>query len=301
MAWVWALVSLLAVACAPAPSALQPLSPPVVVPPPAPAWFVSARAHAGSTSTLALEVALSVAAPDNALAPRCSSTHALPVCSGPDRAQPARRVMLVGSSTMGGAIGVPLARALEALDVDVSNLGQASTSLARGDIMHWPTRLREDMGSFLPDLVIAQIGGNDCQPIIGPDNDVRARRSDLEHWHREYGVVLMELVQSIRQGGAGIVLLDLQPARRDEYNQCVTGINEVTRQVASTFGIPLLSVYDLTDSDEQTFAEEIPVDGQLTDIRTDDGYHLNMFGGRYVARQLLRFLIDSDLVRTWEP
>jgi hypothetical protein len=43
------------------------------------------------------------------------------------------------------------------------------------------------------------------------------------------------------------------------------------------------------------------LDGQLTDIRTDDGYHLNMFGGRYVARQLLRFLIDSDLVRTWEP
>lgn len=297
---LFGLLWLTLLSCTPAPAPLQSLSSPLLAPPPAPQWFVAARSHAGSTATLALDVALAAVAPDNVLTPRSSSTHALPICSGPSRHAPARRIMLVGSSTMGGAIGVPLSRALEALDIEVSNLGQASTSLARGDIMHWPTRLRDDMRTFRPDLVIAQIGGNDCQPIIGADDRVRARRSDLDHWHREYGIVLMELIQSIRQRGVGLVLLDLQSARREEYNTCVTGINQVTRQVAATFQIPLLSVYDLTDSPDGFFAEEIVVNGELTDIRTDDGYHLNMFGGRHVARHLLRFLLDRDLIRTWE-
>jgi hypothetical protein len=210
--------------------------------------------------------------------------------------RPAQRVLLIGSSTMGGAIGVPLSRLLEASGVRVRNRGEASTGLARADHVDWKERVRDEIRDFRPDLVLAQIGGNDCQPIIAPDRDVLARRSDLEHWHRVYAQVLGELVATVRAEGVQVMLLDLQPARRPDYSECVAGINDVTRAVAQAYDLPVFSVWDATDGPDGTFTETLMIDGVEEDIRTRDGYHLATPGGRWVARQVYADLLQQGLV-----
>lgn len=297
------LVSALTCICActkPEPVVLESIEAPEIVAPALAPHRLAALSAARSTAVRATTIGSSLACQNMRTDSATSPAHADSYCTNERPAAAASRIMLVGSSTMGGAIGVPLSRALRSLDVEVENLGQASTSLARGDIMHWPTRLRDDMRRFEPDLILAQIGGNDCQPIIGSDDRVRARRHELDRWHEAYAIVLIDLVQAVRYRGAQIALLDLQPARNEEYNECVRGINNVTRQVATTFNIPLLSVYDLTAGSDGGYAERIPVDGELRDVRSDDGYHLNIHGGRYVARQTLLFLINEGLVQTWD-
>jgi hypothetical protein len=279
---------------------LETMASPSIVAPALAPHRLAALSAARTTAVRATGIASYLACQNIPVQSAMSPADAEAYCVS-ERPEPAAsRLMLVGSSTMGGAIGVPLSRALHALDIEVENLGQASTSLARGDIMHWPTRLREDMRRFEPDLILAQIGGNDCQPIIGPDDRVRARRHELDAWHQAYAIVLIDLVQAVRSYGARIALLDLQPARNEEYNACVRGINEVTRQVATTYGIPLLSVYALTQGNDGAYSERIAVDGDMRDIRSDDGYHLNIHGGRYIARQTLLFLINEGLIRTWD-
>ncbi len=297
------LVSALTCICActqPEPMVLESIEAPEITAPALAPHRIAALSTARSTAVRATIISATLACQNTQDDSATSLATADALCVNERPAPAAARIMLVGSSTMGGAIGVPLSRSLRSLGIEVENLGQASTSLARGDIMHWPTRLRDDMRRFEPDLVLAQIGGNDCQPIIGPDDRVRARRHELDRWHEAYAIVLIDLVQAVRYRGAQIALLDLQPARNEEYNECVRGINNVTRQVATTFNIPLLSVYDLTAGNRGTYAERIPVDGQMRDIRSDDGYHLNIHGGRHVARQTLLFLLNEGLIQTWD-
>jgi hypothetical protein len=227
-------------------------------------------------------------------------TVALDACeSPPSHRRPAQRVLLIGSSTMGGAIGVPLSRLLEAAGVRVRNRGEASTGLARADHLDWKERVVEEIQDFEPDLVIAQIGGNDCQPIIASDRDVRARRSDLEHWHRVYAEVLTELVQAIRGEGVDVMLVDLQPARRPEYSDCVRGINAVTRHVAAAFELPFFSVWQVTDGPDGEYIEHLMVDGEERNIRASDGYHLSTHGGRLTSRAIYDALVQQRLIAPW--
>ncbi len=227
-------------------------------------------------------------------------TPALDLCEQPpSQRRPAQRVLLIGSSTMGGAIGVPLSRLLEAAGVRVRNRGEASTGLARADHVDWKERVVEEIQDFEPDLVVAQIGGNDCQPIIAPDRDVRARRSDLDHWHRVYGEVLTELVQAIRGEGVHVMLVDLQPARRPEYSDCVRGINAVTRHVAAAFELPFFSVWEVTDGPAGEYIEHLLVDGEERNIRASDGYHLSTHGGRLVSHTMYDAMVEQRLVAPW--
>jgi hypothetical protein len=227
-------------------------------------------------------------------------TSSLDACEQPPRyRRPAQRVLLIGSSTMGGAIGVPLSRLLEAAGVRVRNRGEASTGLARADHVDWKERVVEEIRDFEPDLVIAQIGGNDCQPIIAHDRDVRARRSDLEHWHRVYAEVLTELVQAIRGEDVGVMLVDLQPARRPEYSDCVRGINAVTRHVAAAFGLPFFSVWEVTDGADGEYVEHLMVDGEERNIRASDGYHLSTHGGRLSSGAIFEAMVRQRLVAPW--
>jgi hypothetical protein len=230
-------------------------------------------------------------------------TVSLDACEQPPRyRRPAQRVLLIGSSTMGGAIGVPLSRLLEASGVRVRNRGEASTGLARADHVDWKERVVEEIQDFEPDLVIAQIGGNDCQPIIAPDRDVRARRSDLARWHRVYAEVLTELVQAIRGEQVEVMLVDLQPARRPEYSDCVRGINAVTRQVAAAFQLPFFSVWEVTDGADGEYVEHLMVDGEERNIRASDGYHLSTHGGRLSSRAMYEAMVQQRLVAPWsEP
>ena len=80
-------------------------------------------------------------------------------CEAPRAApRPAQRVLLIGSSTMGGAIGVPLSRLLEASGVRVRNRGEASTGLARADHVDWKERVRDEIRAYVETLPTALVG-----------------------------------------------------------------------------------------------------------------------------------------------
>lgn len=267
--------------------------------------FAAARVQAQQLAVESAQVATWVS---QAFATGCTETFRaasgvtvrLDACEPPSiNRRPAQRVLLIGSSTMGGAIGVPLSRLLEAVGVRVRNRGEASTGLARADHVDWKERVVEEIRDFEPDLVIAQIGGNDCQPIIAHDRDVRARRSDLAHWHRVYAEVLTELVQAIRGEGVDVMLVDLQPARRPEYSDCVRGINAVTGEVAAAFGLPLFSVWQVTDGADGEYVEQLLVDGEERNIRASDGYHLSTHGGRLSSRAIFEAMVQQRLVMAW--
>lgn len=216
-------------------------------------------------------------------------------CAGLPRVARAgeQRVLILGGSSMRGALGKRLETELSALGYTTKRHARSASGLARSDFYDWFAAAEKAASGFSPTATILQFGGNDGQSMfMGEDASPKWIRWDEEGWAAEYGRRVEALSELLSPGGsARVVWMGMPNMRSNKLDGRMATINAIVRETAearsdaryvSTRGV--LS---------ERFAQSIKRDGAEVQIRAKDGIHFSQEGATLLAKALTDTLVDA--------
>jgi hypothetical protein len=170
-----------------------------------------------------------------------------------------------------------------------------ATGLTRPDFYDWPAAFRDDMATHRPEVAFILFGGNDSQGIIGPDGATYPGPSDAR-WREEYARRVGAVMDILRADDRLVYWVALPPMRDAGFDGRAEVMNEIYRTEAERRPwMTYLDLHPIFGDDKGDYVERKPdADGELVDLRQDDGVHLSQPGATILAREMLR-LIDEEI------
>lgn len=210
----------------------------------------------------------------------------------PDAFAPARfapsRVLIVGASSIQFELGRALETQLEERDgLSVERWGRHSTGLSRADYFDWLEKGAELADAFAPDLVIAQVGGNDCQVITNVDGSEVARFGDGDAWDAAYAERVRAFVSVFTERGARVVVLGMPIMRSRSFRSKMSRLNAVAEGAVLDAHERFVSTWDWTADEHGEYRGTAIIDGRERVTRADDGIHMTVHGAHDVAARIL--------------
>ena len=201
-----------------------------------------------------------------------------------------RRVLIIGASSIEGALGIELERRLERIPgVTVLRWGRHSTGLARLDYFDWLEKTRTLVASFQPDLVLAQLGGNDGQAITRPSGGVVAAIHSRK-WESRYEGRMLEFAQVVSKQGAKLVYLGMPIPRDEVMRRRMAVANRASKTAMEAVGERYLSTWEFTASPTGGYLTKMMIGDREQGLRAPDGFHLSTVGSGYVAGRIIGYL-----------
>ena len=193
--------------------------------------------------------------------------------------------MFIGGDSMVGQFGPMLENAAEAGGlVEVTEvLYEFSSGLTRPDFLDWPVRLREIREAEDPDVIVLFFGGNDAQSI---QIDGVWHEFGSEEWLSEYRSRVGNLMAELDEDGRDVYWMGMPIVRSDDFRQKVEILNEIYRSEADRFdGVTYVDSWSVFTGSDGGFSEYLTdSNGDLVDMRLNDGIHLTTAGGIRLAR-----------------
>jgi hypothetical protein len=210
---------------------------------------------------------------------------------GADPSEPViRRVLIIGASSIEGALGIELERRLERIPgVTVLRWGRHSTGLARLDYFDWLEKTRTLAASFRPDLVLAQFGGNDGQAITRPSGGVVAAINSRK-WESRYEGRMREFLEVLSKQGARLVYLGMPIPRDELMRRRMALANRASKSAVEAAGERYLSTWEFTASETGGYLTKMMIGDRERGLRAPDGFHLSTVGSGYVAGRIIGYL-----------
>ena len=205
------------------------------------------------------------------------------------------RVMVIGDSLADG-FGMFLEQmvAQRGLPVTVINRGRTSTGLARSDFYDWPGQFAAMAASDRPDIVVANFGANDNQPIrLASGTSVPYDTAD---WDAAYKSQMRDILDTAAGAGAVFYLLGPAPDADSHRNALLSKANALFRDVARQTGAHFISLPAITGGPN---GEYVKVANGAT-IRSGDGSHFTGAGYTLVVTEILA-AIERDNPGLFSP
>lgn len=210
----------------------------------------------------------------------------------PPTASEPLRMLLLGSSSMKGAIGIAIERSLKGVPgIEIHKIAESSTGLARPDFFDWIERGKTLARTVRPHVVILNLGPNDAQGLWTP-NGWRIWGEDA--WRDEYQRRVLELLDLFSD--AKVYWIG-PPAMRHENSSLRQALISVFIQscVAQRPFARYVDLYALTCNSSGEYREEIlSNDGTYVVARAGDGIHFTMTGAQIIAERVLS-IVEHDL------
>ena len=171
---------------------------------------------------------------------------------------------------------------------------KVATGLARPDVFNWYTQLTNDLARFKPDIVIVEFGGNDAQGLKLADGT--AVQSPLDpRWAPEYARRVGETMDLLLAEGRALIWVGVPNARLDSKTAELAVIRQIMQdQAAARPGVNFVDTWKLFESPQGRYADYIiDDDGQLKQVRQNDGFHLNVAGTERLARAIEKVLVGE--------
>lgn len=170
-----------------------------------------------------------------------------------------------------------------------------ATGLTRPDFYDWPAALAEDMATHRPEVVFILFGGNDSQGIVAPDGQTYPGPSD-PGWRAEYARRVGGVMDILRADDRIVYWIGLPPMREAGFDGRAGVMNQIYRDAAASRPwMTYLDTHPVFGAADGSYVEQKPDEnGDLVDLRQDDGVHLSSPGARRLARVLLG-LIDEEI------
>ena len=201
-----------------------------------------------------------------------------------------RRVLIIGASSIEGALGIELERRLERIPgVKVLRWGRHSTGLARLDYFDWLEKTRTLAAGFHPDLVLAQFGGNDGQAITRPSGGVVAAVHSRK-WERRYESRMREFLQVLSKQDAKLVYLGMPIPRDEVVRRRMALANRASKAAVEAAGERYLSTWEFTASPAGGYLTTMKIGDRERGLRAPDGFHLSTVGSGYVAGRIISYV-----------
>lgn len=166
------------------------------------------------------------------------------------------------------------------------------TGLARPDVLDWPAYFAEILPGFNPEVIYLAFGGNDDQDMQGPDG-TRIPLGSPE-WEAEYARRVSLTMDVAAQNDRTVVWIGMPAQGRERLNQVKDVMNAIAMEQAALRPRVIYADIGAVLTPDGQFAEYLTTpDGSSVRVREDDGVHVSIPGGEYVAPTLLA-TIASD-------
>ena len=204
----------------------------------------------------------------------------------PARARAATtRVLVLGGSSMVGALGKLLAEGLRDAGYVVERKAKSASGLARPDFYDWPSAAAEAYAAFRPDATVVMFGGNDGQGLRMPDDaDVEWIRWTDAGWAEEYRRRVTAVSDAVAPAGEHVFWIGMPPMRQSKLDARMQRINAIleTTMAARENGHFIASQPVLGGKDGG-YTEHLRIDGEQVRVRASDGIHVNRAGAQHLA------------------
>jgi hypothetical protein len=176
----------------------------------------------------------------------------------------------------------------------VSTHYEISSGLARPDYFDWPAALAADMEETDAEVVIVMFGANDGQGLIAADGATYPQVTEAG-WQREYADRVGAVMDQLQVGGRLVLWVTQPPMRDGDFDARMAIVNGLYRDAASIRPWVDLVETDAMFADEAGgFADRLPgPDGELRDLRQDDGIHLARAGADLLAADLIARIVEE--------
>lgn len=213
---------------------------------------------------------------------------------------PAKRVLVVGASTINSYLGSELRRTLEdAYGVVAIRDGRLGTGLVRDDVFDWPAHLAALVEEHKPDLVIANFGGNDAQPITVAGG--RKEAFGYEAWDEEYARRVTAMVRATEEAGAEVVWIGMGVVKEPAFSERLRRLDRILETAVVEAGGVYVEQADLTAEADGAYKVDVRLGDQAGLMHMSDGVHLSRLGARAVVQALLPRLERAAALRPADP
>lgn len=165
---------------------------------------------------------------------------------------------------------------------------QVGTGLVRNEFWDWPKHMDAVVRARDPQVSIFMVGGNDDQGI---DVNGTAVKPPDAAWIDEYRRRVDSLMESMTAGGRKLMWIGMPPMRDAEYSQSMQLVDQIFQQEAAKHRrVTYIDAWTLFSAPGSpgTYAQYLPNEsGESTNMRLDDGIHLNVEGSQYLSRTVM--------------
>ena len=171
---------------------------------------------------------------------------------------------------------------------------RVSSGLTRPDYFNWPAELAHDVSTLNPQIVVLMLGSNDNQPIVAPNGHTYGFGTEgwKQEYHRRVGAVMDQLIA--RNRWVVYVGVPILATRNDQWPIINTVIEQ---EAAKRSRAVYIDSFTLFQDPNGHYTQYLPnAQGQLVEVRTDDGIHFQRAGGDLLARRTLE-VMERTIVR----
>ena len=202
--------------------------------------------------------------------------------------------LFIGGDSMVGQFGPMLQNQADNTGfIDVTQVQyEFSSGLTRDDFLDWPARLQQVIAQQNPDAFVLFFGGNDAQ-AIRIDGSWHDFGSDI--WLTEYRERVRGLMAELTEAGRDVYWMGMPVVRSADFQEKVDVMNEIYRTEAANFEqVTYVDSTPVFTGPDGGFSEYLTDDeGDLVDMRLNDGIHLTTAGGIRLAKVTLGIIADN--------
>ncbi len=194
-------------------------------------------------------------------------------------------VLLIGSSSMRGVIGMGIQRAFRAWpSIQVEKHAQSSTGLARPDFFDWVAEAKKLNKKYRPKVVVCNLGPNDGQSLRDG--------KDWHYWGTDtWRELYMERVAAVVDAFPDATVIWLgPPTMRNENTSLRQALLALyIRTVVRTYSrARFIDLFALTSNSRGEYTDQITTSsGKRIVARTGDGIHFKMKAADTFAARVL--------------
>jgi hypothetical protein len=194
--------------------------------------------------------------------------------------------MFIGGDSMVGQFGPMLQnRAVATGLAEAEVVYEFDSGLTRPDFIDWPERLREVGVQQDPDVVVLFFGGNDAQDI---KIEGRWEPYGTEAWKAEYRSRVSSVMSQLESDGRDVYWMGMPIVSPASFRERVAVMNEIYRTEADgRDNVHFIDSWQVFSGPDGEYAEYLPdEDGNVVDMRLNDGIHLTTNGGILLAGEV---------------
>ncbi|MBW3657978.1 MAG: DUF459 domain-containing protein [Actinobacteria bacterium] len=205
--------------------------------------------------------------------------------------------MYIGGDSMVGQFGGALADLAD--DTGVITMTEVKyefgSGLSRPDFVDWPERLRGVSRTQQPEVMVLFFGGNDAQPL---EIDGTVYEPETPEWQAEYRSRVSALMEELQELGHTVYWMGMPIPRSETLQVRHAILNEIYSSEADLRdSVHFVASWDLFKGPDGGFSEYLPNrNGEVVDMRLDDGIHLTTAGAYRLARPTIaRIMADHGI------
>jgi uncharacterized protein len=220
--------------------------------------------------------------------PAASAAPAAPRVEEVDKAENAKRVLVVGDFFARSAARGLAAAYAENPNVLVIDATNGSSGLVRDDFYDWPGSIPSLVEEHRPDAIVAMLGANDRQSI---STESGSKSVGDEAWRPAYAARVQAFADALAKPGLPVFWGSLVPAERSALTRDYSSFNTIFQEGIAGKAIRYVDLWGGFADAEGRFTSVGPdVQGQSVRLRDSDGLNFTRAGQAKLA-----FFFQRDL------